>query len=734
MSKRFKFGAMLLALALIFAAVKLPAAAVRAEEATVVKGVLDDRVPFGHGSGNYGKKEEFGSALIEGVTPNRGDWQLSVAGTWGNRYTFDYAVDLDGFNIVLDLSRMNTDGSQIALIFGAKAGAYLNEENGGLGLKIISHNSVYGIVLSNQDHVRSIQTMEPAPAPLTWDSQNSGYSIETTDDILDISFKKVAPDYTLTVNENSYKVPVSELTAILGNDLENIYVSIGSVSDATEIVTVKKFEDRYGKAYDATVPAIREAILAYETATKGDLSSTDKIVEAEALRDATGYYNLRRHDQVYYSNIMSQSLARTEAARDSLAPSGKVQLYKGDVEKLVEMTDAASDNASLAAVEEFAAKVEQKDKQVLSSAGLSGDDLAKFNETNAAYEEAVVGIETARKRIVLAYVAEYESVAADITDVVEIRELGSYKDAINVNLQKLGSEDKAEIGLKLIEVQEKIDKLSTLEGWNKGAKALTYSDGKSFGYASTDGSGANNAPEDRSQGGMTFGTKVKGNSFSMDLALTSYDYSSWTVISITKLDNNFFHADRNDEEIEIMQSNPGLIIFIEARPGDKICVEILFMKATHTSYFSASRGQMVLDYKFGDPLNVTVSAKDDANSTYAYIDINGVRHTCTPIKNSEIKGALGSDLKGYLSLCGMGNGAIRVDKINGVDAVKFDGTGEVVTPGDSSGNTGSDSGSGSGSEPSDPPKKGCGSCKGGLGAEFGLVALAAAVMCKRKRA
>ncbi|MDD6926886.1 MAG: hypothetical protein PUJ49_03365 [bacterium] len=701
--------------------------AVSAEETwqpSVVKGVLDNFVPVGHYGGSYGNASEYGSKLIPVPErgANRGIWELSLGGGWGSRYSYDYTVDFNDFEITLDFSHVNTDGSQVAIIFGVRIGDYLNVENGGFGVKICRHNNQYGVVISNTDHTRGIEEMSPSPVTLPWDSQNSGYVINSDDGIITVSFKKTGNDFSVKLNGNEYAVAASVISDTLGNDLTKVYFAMGSVSDATEIVRVVSVKENNSAEYDKTVPEIAEGIQKYVAAANGELDTPEKILNAETLDENSGYENLLRHDKKYYESAINGAKAKIVNARNSLNTAGKIALLKADTNKLKEMLDGATTNAALASAEAYAAEVKEKDIDGIGEVAAS--DKTSFDNAVKAYEEVVATTEVARKRVVSAYVSGYKKLAESIGSVNELKLVEEYRRNINVNLSKLSQQDKNEMVSELVSVQEKVSALGELPGWSKSGNELTFNGGKFFEFSSVANAGS-----------TTYEKPFKVNDISFEISTTGKE--GWIAVSLSRKAEPFHYNNSSDAGIEEMQSNPSLVLMFTRLGGNKISMEVLLIKSTHTSFFSASRGTTVINYSDGDTLKIVIKAKDDVNSSYADIYVNGEKFTGTPIKNSELKGAVGSEFKGYLSIVKLGKMSMRVDKINDKDATSDKITEVSQGSGDSSGVDSSSGASDTSSSQSSSSggKKGCGSDISGISCVTGVICILAgiAVAIAKKR-
>ncbi len=701
--------------------------AVSAEETwqpSVVKGVLDNFVPVGHYGGSYGNASEYGSKLIPVPErgANRGIWELSLGGGWGSRYSYDYTVDFNDFEITLDFSHVNTDGSQVAIIFGVRIGDYLNVENGGFGVKICRHNNQYGVVISNTDHTRGIEEMSPSPVTLPWDSQNSGYVINSDDGIITVSFKKTGNDFSVKLNGNEYAVAASVISDTLGNDLTKVYFAMGSVSDATEIVRVVSVKENNSAEYDKTVPEIAEGIQKYVAAANGELDTPEKILNAETLDENSGYENLLRHDKKYYESAINGAKAKIVNARNSLNTAGKIALLKADTNKLKGMLDGATTNAALASAEAYAAEVKEKDIDGIGE--VSASDKTSFDNAVKAYEEVVATTEVARKRVVSAYVFGYKKLAESIGSVNELKLVEEYRRNINVNLSKLSQQDKNEMVSELVSVQEKVSALGELPGWSKSGNELTFNGGKFFEFSSVANAGS-----------TTYEQPFKVNDISFEISTTGKE--GWIAVSLSRKAEPFHYNNSSDAGIEEMQSNPSLVLMFTRLGGNKISMEVLLIKSTHTSFFSASRGTTVINYSDGDTLKIVIKAKDDVNSSYADIYVNGEKFTGTPIKNSELKGAVGSEFKGYLSIVKLGKMSMRVDKINDKDATSDKITEVSQGSGDSSGGDSSSGASDTSSSQSSSSggKKGCGSDISGISCVTGVICILAgiAVAIAKKR-
>ncbi len=706
---------------------------------TVEGGVLDERIPFGHNGGSNGNADIFGSKLIEDPTigENRGWYELQLAGGWGSRYTFDYKIDVRDTKITLDLSNMNNDG-YVALILGAGKGNYFNAEYGGFGFKIHVHNDQYGVVISNVIHQATIESISPAPAPLPWDSGNTGYVVEAQDGILTVSLKQTSDDVvTISLNGTSYQVPVTEFTKILGNDISDIYLMAGAFGDAKEIIRMT-LVDAQSKAYEQKLPEYVATVVAYETAANADLTKVQNVLAAEKLGRAVALDGMRNYDLAYYKARLTAAETKISAARENLSVENKLVAFGSDVEELKGMISSARTNEDIAAVDEMANTISEKDVQAI-EASLTDTVRAQYNALKAEFDKTVTSIETARKNVVLGYLATYEEKINNVTSAADVLVLDECRNAINENLRKLSAEDKSEIGLKLVEHAETLEKLTALEGWTTSEGSIVYTDGKSFELLGK--TAYNDLSETRSGSSLTYSEKVKANKFSIELNITEQSmklFENWIGISITRNADNFFYATdaTNEQTTEKLQSNPGIAITLEKRAGNKLYVELFMIKTTHTSIYSASRGQMLIDFKDGDTLKIKIEAADDVNATYAKVYFNDQLFSGTQIKNSEIKVALGG-YEGYLSFSFANPGSsVKVNKINGAKAVtpaKADnGTVDEPDSSNSSGNSGS---SGSSGETPNNGKKGCGSSISGYGMIILSVMIAGAsvVFVKRKK-
>lgn len=705
-------------------------------EPTVAGGVMDERVPLGHNGGNNGDPSRFGSLLIE-EGENRGQYELLVDGGWGSRYTFDYALDLDGVEISVDVSHINPDG-QFAFIFGAGRGDYLQEEYGGFGFKIYRHtlgtDNKVGVVISNRVHSASIETMTPAPVPFTWDSINSGYEMDVPDNALNIKIvKSNAQAYSVTLNETVVSIPTDEIVKVLGDNLDNVYLMVGSTGDSQETFRMT-LTDKYTKEYDANeLPAYKAKLAEYETAANA-AEGAESVLSAEKIGRDLAALPVRAYDEYYYSQRVSAAAQKILNARNALAASGRIGLFKGDIDELARLISIAKDNDGIAAADAMCEKTQAEDDDVLASAQL-GAEQSQYEEQKARFSQVKADLEAKRYEVVESYVEIYEENMKSLSDAEDVRRATESRQAVQVNLQKLDSSAMSAIALRLVEYQDKLEAAIEAEGWTKSSGTILYNDGNALDILSSNGQ--NSLQGERNGSTVTLDSKVKANAFTLRMKISEQSmayFENYVLISISKeADNVFYAMDLNNEsEVEAMHSNPGLVIMFDRRANDKYYAEVFMVKTTHSNIYTASRGQMLIDYKLGQDLEIEIRADNDSNSTYTKVYFNGVEFTGTPIKNSEIKNALGG-FEGYLSFSFAKAGSrLHIEKINGSDAATSKGGQSEPSTGGNSGNTGSDSGSGS--EPSNPPKKGCGSCKGGLGAEFGLIALGAAVIFKRKRA
>ncbi len=643
----------------------------------VVKGgVLDERVPFGHNGGSNGDAAIFGSELIEvpEAGENRGWYELQLAGGWGSRYTFDYGIDVRDAGITLDLSHVNNDG-YVGLILGAGKGNYFNAEYGGFGIKIHVHNDQYGIVISNVIHRTTIESIVPAPAPLPWDSGNTGYVVTAEDGIVELSFRQTSDDtVTIAANGNAYSVPTEEFTKVLGDDISDIYLMAGSFGDTKEIVRMT-LTDAKTKAYEKELPGYVQTVVAYETAAE-DLTDAQKILAAEKAGRAVAVSGMRNYDLAYYKARLTAAADKIAAAREKLPAGEKITVFANDVKELNGMISSAKSNEDIALADKTAEEIAEKDVAEIEKV-LTEDLKAKFGETKTGYEQALASLEEARKKVVLGYLAVYEEKIGKVSSAADVFALGECRDAINENLKKLSSADKSEIGLKLVEHAETLAKLTSLEGWTTSDGSVIYTDGSSVELLGK--TAFNDLSETRNGSTLTYSEKVKANRFSTEIAITAQSmklFENWIGISITRNADNFYYATdaANEEIVGRLQSNPGIAITLEKRAGNKLYAEVFMIKTTNTSIYSASRGQMLIDYREGDPLKIRIEAADDENATYSRIYFNDVSFSGTPIKNSEIKVALGG-YEGYLSFSFANPGSsIRVDKINGAKAADPSGS------------------------------------------------------------
>lgn len=621
---------------------------------TVSKGVMDDLVPIGHMGGSYGNASEYGSKLIPVAEYglNRGIWELSLGGGWGSRYYYDYAIDLDGFGITLDFTHANAD-SEIAVIFGADKGEYLNIENGGFGIKIIKHDELFGVVVSNAEHDKTIQTMTPKPSYLPWDSRNTGYTVNSDGGLLTISFNKQDGDFILKLNSEEFVLPSSEVTGILGSDTSNVHVGFGAVSDPTEIVRVVRMKENVSSAYDRTVPGIAGEIDKYVKAASGVLNTPEKIVEAESLGENAGFERLLRHDQRYFAEEIAAAQERIATARAALSAEGKIKLLKSDVVKLKKKLDDAVTNSAFDEALAYAAKIKEKDIDAIGE--ISGADKEEFDAAVSLYESVLATTEAARKRVVKAYVTEFEKLAADMSGVEDLKKVENLRNEIYVNLVKLSRADRNEVAVNLADIQERITERMTLNGWTASDGALIYNGGKYFEFSSVGDAGS-----------ATYGEKIKVNDMKISVAVKNS--GGWVAVSLSNKAEPFHYSSRTDADVEEMQSNPSLVIMMHVIGDNRLGIEVFLIKSTHTSIYGATRGNMIIPYTAGDNVNIEIKADNEANSTYSNIFINGQKFTGTQVKNSELKLAIGKDFKGYLSVVKNGNASIKADKINGYDA------------------------------------------------------------------
>ena len=747
MMKRKTFTAAILAAAMIFGGAATGGAALAAnsyvnicataEEGTwtpsVVGGSLDERVPFGTGNGNWGDAEKFGTKLIEdpSMGVNRGEYEILVGGGWGQRYAFNYAFDLTDFEIVLDMTNAASD-SQLALIFGVQPGVYVGAENGGFAVKILKHGGQYGFVVSNEAHVATIPAMTPAPAAIPWDAQNSGYVFEAADGILKIKFVQYAAgsDFTMQINDGDYyTIPIDEVTGTLGEELDNIYLSLGCISDGDEVIRVKSLKEGNVNAYEESVKKIVEALNAYAEAAGGDLSTAAAVIAAEELGDSVDFGALRSNDVAYWTPTLAEAEQKIADAKAALDVADKIELLEYDIGKLSEAAKAADSNDSIAAADEIAAVIENTDLALLEGAEL-GEHEADYNAALEAYDAALAELETARENVVLAYLEAYEKQAESVSSIADINKLTDYRNEIYVNLQKLDEATRAEVSLRLVDLQEKIAGYSKLDGWNKGDSVAVYNDGEKFEYSATNGSGS----------ALSYGKKLMANQFSMSLRITEGEPGvGWFAFSLTKNQDRFYVCtdSNDDEQVAKMQENPGIVFMFELQGGNRLCVTVYLIKSTHTSFYSAMRGSMVFSYKLGDTFNIRIQAEDDANSTYANIFFNDQKFDGTNIKNSELKSTLGTDFMGYLSFCeDRGGFSAAIDTINGYNASDADLTEVPDLPGGDRPSEPGDS-SDSSSESTTPPEStgegsGCGSAAG-IGALAAFPAALAIAFGKRKK-
>ena len=701
---------------------------------SVVAGVFDERVPFGTAKGNWGDAQKFGTKLIEDASMgiNRGEYEILVGGGWGQRYTFNYGVDLTDFEIVLDMNNVVSD-SQLALIFGIQPGVYVGAENGGFALKILKHESQYGVVVSSQEHVATIPTMTPAPSAIPWDGQNSGYVFDVADGILKIKLTQYAEgtDFTLQINDGDYyTIPVKEVTGILGEDLKNIYLSLGCISDGNEVIRVKSLNDGNVKEYEKSAATIIAALNAYVEAAEGDLSTAEAIVAAENLGESVAFDALRSNDVAYWQPVFAAAGEKIAEAKKALGAEGKISILEEDIKKLIAATESADSNESIAEADEIVSIIETVDFALLDGVDF-GEYEAAYQEAMADYQAALEQLETARKNVVLAYLSDYEEQAKSVSSIADINLLTDYRNAIYVNLQKLDEQTRAEVSLQLVELQETIAAYGVLDGWTKESSVAIYNDGTKFEYSAMAGSGST----------LSYNEKLMANQFSVTFRITEGGPADgWVALSLTKEKERFYVCtdSTNDEQVAQMQANPGIVLLLELQGGNRMTITVYLIKATHTSFYSASRGSMVIDYTVGEELNIRIQAEDDANSTYANIFFNDQKFTGTNIKNSEIKSSLGTDFKGYFSICEDRGGLnVAVDSINGHDASGADiaEVPELPTqqePVDSSGDNSSESSSSSQDGSSGNGKKGCGSVAG-LSALAVIPVAAAIIFGKKKR-
>ncbi|MDY2851663.1 MAG: hypothetical protein SOV55_06050, partial [Candidatus Borkfalkiaceae bacterium] len=255
-----------------------------------------------------------------------------------------------------------------------------------------------------------------------------------------------------------------------------------------------------------------------------------------------------------------------------------------------------------------------------------------------------------------------------------------------------------------------------LPGWSKSENELTFNGGKFFEFSSVANAGS-----------TTYEKPFKVNDISFEISTTGKE--GWIAVSLSRKAEPFHYNNSSDAGIEEMQSNPSLVLMFTRLGGNKISMEVLLIKSTHTSFFSASRGTTVINYSDGDTLKIVIKAKDDVNSSYADIYVNGEKFTGTPIKNSELKGAVGSEFKGYLSIVKLGKMSMRVDKINDQDATSDKITEVSQGSGDSSGGDSSSGASDTSSSQSSSSggKKGCGSDISGISCVTGVICILAGI-------
>ena len=702
-------------------------------EPTVVGGVMDDRVPLGHVGGNNGVESIYGSKLIEipEAGENRGWYELQLSGGWGSRYTFDYRVNVCDMEMVLDLSKLNGEAS-LALILGAGKGNYFNAEYGGFGLKIYYNDTnninSYGLIVSNVTHNTTISTITPAPSYIPWDSNNTGYAVVAPDRTLKISFKQTSPDViTMTANGNAYAIPVVEFTKILSDNLDEIYLMVGVMSDSTEIIRMT-LTDSHTKEYESKLADYVSTVTAYEASANADLSVADDLLDAETAGRAVRLDEMRNYDQAYYRERIVAVENKIAAARAAMSVENLVSVFESDVAELKKNIASAKDNDGLAFVENMTEKITTNDIGGIEKK-LNGAVDEKFNAAKAEFENVKSLLEKKRKEVVLAYFDLFKAAIGNVSSAADVLKIEECREAINLNINKLSNKDRSEIAGKLAEYADALEELTAHDGWTDSDGSIVYNDGKTLELLGR--SAFNDLSGSRNGSTLTLSEKIKANNFSTEILITAQSmkmFENWIGVSITRKADNFFYATgmKGEDETEKLQSNPGIVMTFEKRAGNKLYVELFMVKVTSQTIYTSTRGQMLIDFKDGDPLRIRIEADDDKNSTYAKAYFNDVLFTGTNIKNSEIKLALGG-YEGYLSYSFANPGSsIRINKVNGTNPVGGEEP-PVIGPSDSSSSSAS-----SVSDKNSSEKKGCKSSFGGSGATILLSVIAISSMKKRK--
>ena len=632
---------------------------------TVEAGKIDDRIAYGYGDGNIGSPALFGSKLIEDADMgiNRGVMEFVCGKNWGDRYSFQYPMDLRDFKISIDLSNQN-DASRMLLFFTHTKGGYagLGEGKYGDGMVLSFYRGLeegglrnWGVIVSNTDHNLSLKTATPdINKALEFDSGSTGITIKQAGGVFDIGFKQETDGgaFILSIGSQKWSIPYAEFSSVLF-DVSNVYLCLGSMG-ASNCIRINDVSEPKIAEYEKIAQPALANIRDYVDKAAAAGSDESAIKEAVTAFSRVDTSVLRSNDVNYVSKLLASANATLRDGKSSLTADGLKQVALADIANYETLIQRAENNAGLSVADSLREEV-LFDKELLS--GLNATDA--LNEVDAAFTVADGKMETRLLEVIGGYVTEFETAANAINSSATLVELENVRNEIYIHYGHeaiSGSAGLSAYSARIAAANAKLSQIGELDGWTASDGARIYTaDGKTAEFSSING--MNQSLDDHSGSTVVRNEKVDVTDFSTTVRLKRRGLAvdremDWVALGVMKNPNNFFiNNDVNSEEgAERLQSNLGFFMYLTVLPANKLRVTVFILKSSSVALYDGTRGDMIIDYTEGSDLNIKIYAENKDRNTYADIFFNGVKYTGNNVRASELRGVFGDSYEGNFML------------------------------------------------------------------------------------
>lgn len=624
---------------------------------TVENGVIDDRIAYGYGDGNIGHTATFGSKLIEDETAgiNRGAMEFSLCAHWGDRFSYQYPMDMRDFRMQLDLSNMN-EGGRVLLIFSHTKGGYagLGDGKTGDGLLVVVYRGVdnqWGFIVTNTDHNISMKTVTPdINKAIEFDSGSTGITITHASPVFDLSFKQESAGgaFKFGIDENQWSIPYAEMESVFF-DVSNVYLCLGAMG-YTETIRINNITEPRTSAYEKIAQPMLANIKNYVNKAKAAGNDAAKIKEAVAAFTEVDTLVLRSNDVNATEQELKEANEALRAGKQQLASASLKEVALEDIENYEAVIAKANDNASASIAESLRQEV------LFDLELLQGNDKADVQTAFAAANEKM-----AEKllEIIGGYVTRFENAAAAIDSSATLVELENVRDEIYVHYGNETLEEASGISAlsaRIAAANAKLSAIGKLSGWTASEGARIYTaDGKTAQFSSVNG--MNESLTDNTGSTVVRNEKVDVTDYSTTIRLKRHGLAvdremDWVALGVMQKPNNFFINNdvTSDEGAQKLQGNLGFFMYLVMLPSNKLRVTVFILKSSTIALYDGYRGDMIIDYVEGSDLNIKIHADNKDRNTYADIYLNDAKFTGNNVRCSELRGVFGDSYEGTFML------------------------------------------------------------------------------------